>query len=108
MEACELSLFPEETARVFEDAIERLFYSDSLRLGNCTLPQRRVRSRLHSLNDLVLRDAEAKLAANREKNVKNATAYVMTTIFNCITEGVSDTMVDPYLNTLRGEERLCS
>ena len=80
--------------------IERLFYSDGFRIGSCTLPQSRVRASLRQLNDLVLRDAESKLAANTEQRVKNSTAYVMSVIFNCITEGESDLMVDPYLNSI--------
>ena len=33
LDACELSYFEPEVARVFENAIERLFYSDNLRIG---------------------------------------------------------------------------
>lgn len=43
LDACELSYFPPETARVFENAIERLYFSDSLRIGSATLPRSRVR-----------------------------------------------------------------
>ena len=39
LDACELSYFEPETARVFENAIERLFYSDSFRIGKAVLPQ---------------------------------------------------------------------
>lgn len=99
--ACELSFFEPETARVFENAIERLFYSDSFRIGNATLPQKRVRAKLHLLDEMILRDAEAKLHANLDKRVKNSTAYVMSTLFNCITESESDLIVDGYLNSLR-------
>lgn len=101
LDACELSCFSPETARVFENAIERLFYSDSFRIGNATLPQSRVRAKLRLLDGMKLRDAESKLAANLERDVKNSTAYTMATIFNCIAEGESDLMVDPYLNSLR-------
>ena len=100
LDACELSYFPLETARVLENAVERLYYSDSLRLGNVTLPQVLVRKRLRYLDHMTLRDALSKLAANTEKPVKNSTAYTMVTIFNAITESESDLMVDPYLNSL--------
>ena len=103
--ACELDSFAPETASVFENAIERLYYADSFRIGNATLPQSRVRSRLRRLDGMVLREAEAKLNANLDHPVKNSTAYTMSTIFNCITEGVSDLMVDPYLNRLRSGRR---
>ena len=33
LDACELSCFPLETALVFENAIERLYYADSYRIG---------------------------------------------------------------------------
>ena len=49
LDACELSYFEPEVARVFENAIERLFYSDNLRIGQAVLPRSRVRSRLHRL-----------------------------------------------------------
>lgn len=101
LDACELYLFPEETARVFENAIERLYYSDSYRIGNATLPRSRVRAKLRLLNEIILREAERKLAANQEREVKNSTAFTMATVFNCITESESDLLVDPYLNRLR-------
>lgn len=104
LDACELYCFTPEIARVFENAIERLFYSDSFRIGNATLPQSRVRAKLRLLDGMILRDAEAKLAANLENNVKNSTAYIMATVFNCISESESDLLVDPYLNGLRTVE----
>ncbi len=101
LDACELSYFGPETARVFENAIERLFYSDSFRIGGAVLPQSRVRSRLHLLDGMILRNAESKLHANLDRPIRNSTAYTMATIFNCIAESESDLMVDPYLNSLR-------
>ena len=94
--------FDPETAKVFENAIERLFYSESLphRKRPCS-PQRRVRSRLHLLDGMILRTAEGKLHANLERDVKNSTAYTMAVLFNCIAESESDLLVDPYLNSLR-------
>ena len=101
LDACELSYFEPEVARVFENAIERLFYSDNLRVGQAVLPRSRVRSRLHRLNYFVLQEAEIKLHANRNVPVRDSTKYVMSTIYNCITETESDLLVDPYLNSLR-------
>lgn len=101
LDACELHYFAPETARVFENAIERLFYSDSFRVGNATLPQSRVRAKLKLLDGMILRTVEQKLHANLERDVKNSTAYVMSTLFNCIAESESDLMVDVYLNSLR-------
>ena len=87
---------------MFENAIERLFYSDSFRVGNATLPQSRVRHRLHDLDNLTLRDTEQRLRANQERNIRNSIQYTMAVLFNCITEGESDLVVDPYLNSLGG------
>jgi len=101
LDSCDLDTFQPETAKVFENAIERLFYSDSFRIGNATLPQKRVRSKLHLLNAMILRDAELKMANNTENKVRNSTTYTMAVIFNCISESESDLMVDPYLNSLR-------
>ena len=101
LDACELSYFEPEVARVFENAIVRLFYSDNLRIGQAVLPRSRVRSRLHRLNYFVLQEAETKLHANRNVPVRDSTKYVMSTIYNCITETESDLLVDPYLNSLR-------
>lgn len=101
LDACELWCFEAETAKVFENAIERLFYSDSLHIGNATLPQSRVRAKLRLLDGMILRDAEQKLHANLDRSVKNSTAYTMATVFNCIAESESDLLVDPYLNSLR-------
>jgi hypothetical protein len=104
LDACELYCFTPEIARVFENAIERLYYSDSFRIGNATLPQSRVRAKLRLLDGMILRDAEVKLAANLANSVKNSTAYTMATVFNCISESESDLLVDPYLNGLRTVE----
>ena len=101
LDACELSYFEPEVARVFENAIERLFYSDNLRIGQAVLPQSRVRSRLHLLNYFILQEAKIKLHTNRNAPVRDSTKYVMSTIYNCITETESDLLVDPYLNSLR-------
>lgn len=69
-------------------------------MGGATLPQKRVRSKLKLLDGMILRDAERKLRANLDREVRNSTAYTMATIFNCIAESESDLMVDPGLNRM--------
>ncbi len=101
LDACELSCFLPETALVLENAIEWLFYSDSFRIGNATLPRRHIRAKLRLLDGMILRDAERKLSANLDREIKNSTACTMATILNSIVESESDLMVDPYLNSLR-------
>ena len=93
LDGCELECFAPETALVFENA-------DSFRIGNATLPQSRVRAKLRRLDGMILREAESKLRANQERNVKNSTAYTMAVLFNCIAESESDLMIDPYLNAI--------
>lgn len=100
LDACELSSFSPEAALVFENAIERLYYADSFRIGNATLPQSRVRAKLRRMDGMTLRETERKLRENQEENVKNSTAYIMAVLFNCIAESESDLMIDPYLNSL--------
>lgn len=100
LNSCELYCFAPEVALVFENAIERLFYSDSFRIGNATLPRCRIRAKLRRLNGMILRDAESKLHANKDQNVKNSTAYTMAVLFNCIAESESDLLIDPYLNAI--------
>lgn len=100
LDACELDSFSPEAALVFENAIERLYYSDSYRIGNATLPQSRVRAKLRRLDGMILREVEYKLRENREETVKNSTAYTMAVLFNCIAESESDLMLDPYLNSI--------
>jgi len=69
--------------------LERQYFRD--RLGTLGLQQ---------LDGMILREAESKLRANQERNVKNSTAYTMAVLFNCIAESESDLMIDPYLNTI--------
>ena len=101
MENCELWIFDPDTAKVFANAIERLFYSDSFRIGKAVLPRTNVRSRLWDLDGIILQSVQSKLAAN-QRDVKNSTAYTMAVIFNTICETHSDLLVDPYLNSLGG------
>lgn len=101
LENCSLWVFDPETARVFENAIERLFYTREYRIGKAVLPQANVRSRLWDLDSTILQSVEGKLRQN-QRNVKNSTAYTMAVIFNAICESQSDLLLDPYLNSIGG------
>lgn len=101
LDNCDLDCLSPESALVFENAIERLFFSDSFRLGNATLPRSRLRAKLYKLDLSVLQAAERKLGANVDKTIRNSTAYVMSTLLNCVAEVESDLMVDTYLNSLK-------
>lgn len=99
LENCALWVFDAETAKVFENAIERLFYSQEYQIGKAVLPQANVRSRLWDLDCTILQSVEGKLRQNQQ-NIKNSTAYTMAVIFNTICEAQSDVLLDPYLNSL--------
>ena len=104
LENCSLWVFDPETAKVFENAIERLFYTKEYRIGKAVLPQANVRSRLWDLDCIILQAVEGKLRQNQQ-NIKNSTAYTMAVIFNAICEAQSDLLLDPYLNSLGGATR---
>jgi hypothetical protein len=101
LERCELWIFAPETASVFENAIERLYYAESYKICGATLPRERVRARLRKLGNFCLQNAEHKISRNTFQKIRDTTAYTMAVIFNSITETHSDLMHDPYLNGLR-------
>lgn len=100
LDSCELDVLPKDEAGVFRNAVTRLFYSESFRVGNAVLPRQVIRSHLNGLDGMVLLDTREKLRRNFDKQVINSTAYVMTTLLNNIWEFKSDLMVDPYLNSI--------
>ena len=100
IENCELHLFNDEERKILYDALERMFYSDGLKIGNARLPQDKVRSRMYEIDGSILQSAMHNLHKN-ETEISNITGYVMSTIFNCITEEYSLLHVDPYLNMMR-------
>lgn len=103
LERCQLEYFDEEERKILYDALERMFYSDGLKIGNARLPQDKVRSRMYEIDYNTLQSAVCNLHKNT-KPISNITAYVMSTIFNCITEEYSLLHIDPYLNSLRRRE----
>jgi hypothetical protein len=98
---CELWIFDQGTASVFENAVERLYYAEYFKVCGVTLPRGRIREKLRKLTDLCLQDAERKLRQNTYQKIRNTTAYVMSVVINSVAESQSDLMLDPYLNSLR-------
>lgn len=94
----------EDQRLLIERAIERLYYSDSIRIGNCIYPQFRIRLNLKQLDFLIIQDTLERLTSNQNK-VRNSGAYVTTVLFNTILESASDLAVDPYLNQMRQASR---
>ncbi|MBS7297660.1 MAG: replication initiator protein A [Eubacteriales bacterium] len=103
LELCQLDTFAEEERIILYDALERMYYSELLKIGDAILPQDKVRSRMYELNATLLHGVIDKLHQN-DKQIKNITAYVMSTIFNAITEEYSLLHVDAYLNSMRRKE----
>lgn len=89
LDRCELHLFKKKIRTMFITAIERLYYSETLKVGNARLPQAKVRSYLNLLTADVLMTALESMKQNEER-VINPTAYLMSTIINTICEQESD------------------
>ena len=100
---CQLDTFPEDEQRILYDALERMYYSETLRVGNAVYPQGKIRSRMYEINAGTLESAMANLHKNN-KPIRNYQRYVMSTIFNCIAEDFTVAAVDPFLNSLRKNE----
>jgi len=103
LEHCQLDTFADEERCILYDALERMYYSDSLKISSAVLPRAKVRSRMYEIDVNTLRAAMDKLHRNTAQ-IRNVTAYVMSTIFNCITEEYSAVHVDPFLNEMRRRE----
>lgn len=103
IENCNLDTFEPEERKILYDALERMYFTKEFKVGDAVLPQKKVRSRMYELNGNILRSAIFNLHQN-DRKIKNITGYVMSTIFNCITEEYSLLHVDPYLNAMRRKE----
>ena len=90
---CELHLFTENIRQMLIQAVERLYYSESLKIGNAVLPKSAVRNYLNLLDGEVLMSTVASLKAN-EGRIVNPMAYLMSTIINTICEKESDLILN--------------
>ena len=97
-----LGYFNDEDAAVVRDTVERLFFSDSIRVGQAVYPRDRIRFHLQRLDYEITQDALHRLHKNRDK-IRNSSAYTTTVLFNTIMESGSDLLLDPYLNHLRAQ-----
>ena len=96
-----INFLPEDHAEVMRQAIERLFYSQSLKIGDAVYPGAYIRQSLERLDYDILQAAVGKITGNTSRKVRNSSAYVVAVLFNAIMEARSDLLVDPYLNFLR-------
>lgn len=93
LENCDLDLFSENVRRMLVQAVERLYYSENLKIGNAKLPQAKVRSYLNLLDCEILMSTVESMKAN-ENRIVNPMAYIMSTIINTICEKESDLILN--------------
>ena len=89
MERCELDIFSDAVQTIFRAAIERLYYSTRLKIGDAILPQAKIRSYLQLLTADVLVSVLDCMQRNSEP-IKNKTGYLMSLIINTIFEQESE------------------
>lgn len=89
LDRCELHLFKDNIQQMLIQAVERLYYSESLKIGNARLPQQKVRGYLNLLDCDTLMSTVESMKAN-EGRIINPMAYIMSTIINTICEKESD------------------
>lgn len=91
LSCCELDIFPPEAQQMFTLAVERLYYSESIKVGNAVLPQTKLRSYLNLLDTEVLTGVYDKLCRDKPK-MKNRAAYLMVMIMNELLEKNFDSL----------------
>lgn len=101
----ELEILDEKDAEVIKDAIERLYFMQSIKIGNAIYPKESIRANLWRLNPFIVEDTINKVTKNTKVVIRNSSAYVVTVLFNTIMESGSDLIVDPYLNFLRSNSK---
>lgn len=89
---CDLRLFASNVSQMLQQAIERLFYSESLKIGDARLPKAKIRSYLWLLDTEVLISVMESIKTC-EGRIVNPMAYLMSTIINTICEKESGTLV---------------
>ncbi len=92
-ENCALDIFSAEIRIMFQNAIDRIFYSESVKVGNAVLPREKVRSLLWRLEFEHLSTALQSMTQNEDK-IKNPTAYLISTIINAVCEEQSDLILN--------------
>lgn len=89
LDSCELHMFRENIRTMLVQVIERLYYSESLKIGNARLPQAKVRSCLRLLDAGVLISVLNTMKENEERII-NPMAYLMSMIINTVCEQESN------------------
>lgn len=97
-------MFDGEIKTMLSHALEQMFYCKELKVGKAVIPGDTVRSRLYELTYDMLRDVVDKLHRNT-REIKNRTGYIMSVIYNSLTEDINLLHTDPFLNSMRGDEK---
>ena len=88
---CELYLFDEKQRNIIENALEIMFYSKELKIGQAILPKENVRSRMQLLNASIIFYALDKLNNLKpDIQIYNSTNFIISCLYNAITEYYSD------------------
>ena len=90
--SCELPILDDETVSMFKNVIDRLYYSESYKVGSAVLPSSKIRSYLSRLDSKTIISAYNKITLN-SNTVKNTTGYMMTVLMNSLHELKSDIVV---------------
>ena len=108
---CELELLEEvdelgnidtRKRQMVENAIEMMYYSSEIKVDNAIIPQELVRKKLKQLNGAKLCYALDKLNQNliNTLNVTSSTKYLISCIYNAITEYYSDAEIQYKIDCL--------
>ncbi len=88
---CELYLFDERQRNIIENALDIMFYSKELKIGQAVLPRENVRSRMQILNASIIFYAFDKLRNLKpDIQIHNSTNFMISCLYNAITEYYSD------------------
>lgn len=88
---CELYLFDERQRNIIENALDIMFYSKELKIGQAVLPKENVRSRMQILNASIIFYAFDKLNnLKSDTQIYNSTNFMISCLYNAITEYYSD------------------
>ena len=88
---CELYLFSEKQRNIIENALDIMFYSSNLKIGQAVLPKENVRSRMQLLNASIIFYAFDKLNYLKlDTQIHNSTNFMISCVYNAVTEYYSD------------------
>lgn len=79
-EKCKLNEFTKEEQTILEDVIERLYYTDNLKVGSVVINNSKILSKLHLINKNNL--IQLIDITRNSNNIKNITNYLMICLYN--------------------------